>query len=66
MDDSTRRPQAMLFAVRLWREEVGGGSEYRGSARDVISGAFCSFRVWSDLTAFMVARLEQDEPGPSR
>ena len=36
----------MLFAVRLWREEVGGASEYRGSARDVISGAFCSFRAW--------------------
>jgi hypothetical protein len=65
MDDPTR-PQAMLFAVRLWKEEVGGGSEYRGSARDVISGAFCSFRAWSDLTAFMVARLEQDEPGRSR
>ncbi len=56
----------MLFAVRLWKEELGGGSEYRGSARDVISGAFCSFRAWSDLTAFMVARLEEDEPGRSR
>lgn len=50
-----------LFAVRLWREELGGGSEYRGSARDVTTGAFRSFRDWSDLVAFMVARLEQEE-----
>ena len=35
----------MLFAVRLWKEELGSGSEYRGSARDVVSGAFCSFRA---------------------
>jgi hypothetical protein len=56
---------AMLFAVRLWREEAAGRPEYRGSARDVVSGAFCSFRDWSDLAAFMVARLEEREAGAS-
>jgi hypothetical protein len=50
---------APLFAVRLWKEELCGGSEYRGIVRDVTSGAFRSFRDWSDLVAFMVARIEQ-------
>ena len=50
-----------LFAVRLWKEEVAGGPEYRGSVRDVVSGAFRNFRDWSDLAAFMVGRLEEDE-----
>lgn len=50
---------APVFAVRLWKEELGGGSEYRGSVRDVVSGAFRSFRDWSDLVAFMVARVEE-------
>jgi hypothetical protein len=53
------RPAALLFAVRLWKEELGGGSEYRGSVREVTSGAFRSFRDWSDLVAFMVARIEE-------
>jgi hypothetical protein len=57
MSDTAGRP-APLFAVRLWKEELGGGSEYRGSVRDVTSGAFRSFRDWSDLVAFMVARIE--------
>jgi hypothetical protein len=57
------KPATRLFAVRLWMEELGGGSEYRGSARDVTTGAFRSFRDWSDLVAFMVARLEQEESG---
>ena len=36
--DEARRaanPAARLFAVRLWKEELAGGSEYRGSVRDV-------------------------------
>ena len=53
--------RSRLFAVRLWREEVAGGSEYRGSVRDVVSGAFRHFREWSDLAAFMVARVEEAE-----
>jgi hypothetical protein len=53
--------RSQLFSVRLWKEEVAAGSEYRGSVRDVISGAFLNFRDWSDLAAFMVGRLEEDE-----
>jgi len=58
-----RRARSQLFAVRLWKEEVAGGSEYRGSVREVISGAFRSFRNFSDLAAFMIERVEEDDPG---
>lgn len=50
-----------LFAVRVWREDGAAGSEYRGRVRDVVSGAFHAFREWSDLVAFMVARIEEAE-----
>jgi hypothetical protein len=54
-------PRSRLFTVRLWKEQVAGGWEYRGSVRDVVSGAFRNFRDWSDLAAFMIVRLEEDE-----
>jgi hypothetical protein len=53
-------PGSHLFAVRLWKEETDGGAEYRGSVRDVVSGAYRNFRAWPDLAAFMVARMEED------
>ncbi len=55
------RPRSHLFAVRLWKEDVSGGSEYRGSVRDVVSGAFRNFRDWPDLVAFMIEQMEEDE-----
>lgn len=63
-DDRERRaagPRSHLFAVRLWKEEAAGGSEYRGSARDVVSGAYRGFRDWSELAAFMIERVEEVE-----
>jgi hypothetical protein len=56
-------PRSHLFTVRLWKEEATDESEYRGSVRDDISGAFRSFRDWSDLAAFMIELVEEDEPG---
>jgi len=58
---SAADPSARVFAVRLWKEELAGRSEYRGSVRDVATDAFRGFRDWSDLVAFMVARVEHDE-----
>jgi hypothetical protein len=58
METGDLTPRARVFAVRLWKEELGTGSEYRGSVRDVLSSAHRGFRDWSDLVAFMVARLE--------
>jgi hypothetical protein len=57
------KPRSHLFAVRLWKEEMVSEAEYRGSVRDVVSGAFRSFRNWSDLAAFMIERVEEDESG---
>ncbi len=67
-DDATppRTAGARAFAVRIWKEDLAGGSEYRGSVRDVMSSAHRGFRDWSDLVAFMVARLEQEERDVNR
>jgi hypothetical protein len=59
------RPRSHLFTVRLWKQAVEGGWEYRGSVREVMSGANRSFRDWSELAAFMVERVEEGEPGHS-
>ena len=64
-EDGAARAHSLLFAVRVWKEEVTDGPEYRGSVRDVISGAFINFRDWSDLAAFIVARVEGDESAPA-
>ena len=55
------KPRSYLFAVRLWKEDVAGGAEYRGSVRDAMGGEFRNFRDWSELTAFMCAHIEEDE-----
>ena len=64
--DGERRaavPRPHHFTVRIWKEEAANGSEYRGSVRDVVSGAFRSFREWSGLAAFMIEQVEEDQPG---
>ena len=57
----TTKPRSYLFTVRLWKEGVAGGTEYRGTVRDVMGGIFHNFRDWSELSAFMCARIEEDE-----
>lgn len=57
MEGEPARP-TRLFTVRVWSEAVEEGTEPRGSVRDVESGAFRSFRRWSDLTSFLAAQLE--------
>jgi len=65
LDGRPRRPGSHLFTIRLWKEQVEGGFEYRGSVRDVSCGAFRAFRRWPDLTEFMVAQLEEAEAAPT-
>jgi hypothetical protein len=62
--DRAAKPRSLFFAVRLWTEEVADGWEYRGTVQDVVGRAFRSFRDWSDLTAFMMARIEENECTP--
>jgi hypothetical protein len=61
---SAARARSRLFAVRLWKEEFANRAEFRGSVRDVISGAYINFRDWSDLSAFLVARVEEGDLSP--
>lgn len=53
--------RARLFTVRLWKEELGEGSGSRGTVRDVSTQAFRAFRDFSDLVAFIAARMEQND-----
>jgi hypothetical protein len=55
------RSHSCLFTVRLWKQPGAGGSEYRGSVREVLSGANRNFREWSELVSFMMAQMEGDE-----
>ena len=57
--DRAATPRSRLFAVRLWTEDVAGG-------RDLVGGALRGFRDRSDLAAFMIARLDEDERGPAK
>lgn len=50
-----------LFAVRLWNEALDGGCDTAGACGEIATDAFRSFRDWSDLVAFMVARLEHED-----
>jgi hypothetical protein len=58
------KARSRLFAVRLWKEEIAEGLEYRGSVWDVVTGAYANFRDWPDLAAFMVARVEEGDTAP--
>lgn len=52
--------RSRLFTVRVWTEETEDGSQLRGRARDVAGGAFCGFRDWDELTAFLSERIEEE------
>jgi hypothetical protein len=48
-----------LFTVRIWSEVSADGIERRGQVRDVTTGAFRSFRSWSELTSFLTDRVAE-------
>jgi hypothetical protein len=45
-------------------EDAAGSPEYRGTVRDVMTGAFCGFRDWSDLAEFMIAWTAEGKRDP--
>jgi hypothetical protein len=57
---ATPTQRSCLFSVRIWKEHVAGGWEYRGSVHDVVTGANRNFRRWADLADFMIDRVEED------
>lgn len=60
-DDDRGRPRSHLFLVRVWTSEGDRGTEFRSNVRDVTSGATRSFRAWSDVADFLMARVEENE-----
>ncbi|RMD62474.1 hypothetical protein D6833_06850 [Candidatus Parcubacteria bacterium] len=62
MDENQQPHRSHLFAVRLWREELGAGqTEWRGKVQYVIGGERRYFRDWSTLVSFLSAKLQEIE-----
>ena len=61
-----RHLHSHLFTVRVWEEELGGGTvEVRMQVRHVLSGETRHLRTWTELTAYMQAKIETlDTAGP--
>jgi len=62
----TGYPRSYLFTVRVWEEELGGGrAEVRMEVRHVLSGETRHLRTWTELAAYMQAKIETlDTAGP--
>ncbi|HOG47507.1 MAG TPA: hypothetical protein PLJ35_03040 [Anaerolineae bacterium] len=56
--ESRLRPHGRSFIVRVWSEELGGHSEWRGKVQFVPSGEALYFRDWATLIAFIERCLE--------
>ncbi len=57
MTDEEAEHRPRTFTVSVWFQHVGEAVEHRGRVREVASGAFCNFRRWSELNAFVTERL---------
>ena len=62
MTDERGERRHRTFTVSVWSEQVGAAVEHRGRVREVDSGAFRSFRRWSELNDFLVERLVEPAP----
>ncbi len=52
-------PQAHLFTVRLWIEEMGNGQqEARMQVKHILSGETRYFREWTLLVAYLLAKVQ--------
>lgn len=55
-----------LFTVRLWIEDTGEDSEYRGHVRHVLTGSSRYFRRWQELGACLAALVGEVTPAAGR
>jgi hypothetical protein len=53
--------QTHVFVVRVWRVQRDGHPEYRGSIRDVLSGAQRHFADWSVAEQFVMEQVDEHE-----
>ena len=52
------QPRTHLFTVRLWVEPFGDDQhEVRMQVRHILSGETRYFRAWSDVVAFLLAKI---------
>jgi len=64
MDNARPPARTQLFAVRVWRDELGAGqAEWRGEVRHVVSGEVRYFRDWPALVALLQAMLPEQGGG---
>ena len=67
MDNDGPTRHSQLFTLRLWREELAPGQvEVRCKVQHVLSGDTRSFREFTDLQEFLLAKLQQAEGEPGR
>lgn len=58
-------PRSQLFLARVWKEPRSrGGNAVRVQIRHVLSGETRYFRRWRDVVAFVMERMEEEEPEP--
>jgi hypothetical protein len=59
---SSLRPRSSLFTVRLWGAELGGDErEVRMQVRHVLTGETRYFRDWSEVEAYLLAKVQDVE-----
>lgn len=59
MPSEQPHPHTHLFTVRLWVERYGDDrGEVRIQVRHVLSGETCYFRAWSEVVAFLLAKMQ--------
>lgn len=61
METEQQQYHSHLFMVRLWNEELGNRSEWRGRVQHVTSGETRYFRDWAELIAFLSTRLQETD-----
>lgn len=66
MSQASRFPPTVLFTLRLWREDLGGGhTEWRGEIKNITSGEVRHFRDWLVLAELLPKMLSDAEDQPS-
>ncbi|MCL4860225.1 MAG: hypothetical protein KJZ93_12495 [Caldilineaceae bacterium] len=59
MPSDQPHPRTHLFTVRLWVERYGDDQrEVRMQVRHVLSGETRYFRAWSEVVAFLLAKMQ--------
>lgn len=55
-----------LFTVRVWvKSTQDGNTQVRAQVKHVLSGAARTFREWSQVIAFIEAKLQDREADPT-